>query len=98
MRIRWNRRARDEVTAAAEFFNLQSEGLGERFLSQIDEAVREIAQSPNSWPVSHGGARRRSLVSMFSYHIYYSSLGGELLIIAVAHTSRAPFYWKKRLE
>lgn len=98
MRVRYNLLARDEVIAAAEYYEQQGVGLGERFLTTIDKAVAEISSWPNSWPTSFGGTRRRSLKSPFPYSIFYLVEGGEIVIVAVAHTSRLPDCWISRLR
>jgi|SRR5580765_3185723 len=98
MRIRYNPHARDEVIKAAEYFDAQTEGLGERFLVEIDKVVRNIAVSPLLWPITKYGARKRILVSPFPYSILYKIVHGEVVIIAVAHQSREEDYWRSRVD
>ncbi len=98
MRTRYNPLARDEVIKAANYFEDQAEGLGFRFITAIDQAVSEIADSPLAWPRTNNGTRKRILVSPFPYTIHYRIVRHELVIIAVAHQSREPEYWKGRLE
>ena len=98
MRTRYNPLARDEIIKAANYFEDQAEGLGVRFLSAIDRAVKEIANSPLAWPRTKYGTRKRILVSPFPYTIHYKIQHHELVIIAIAHQSREPEYWKSRLE
>lgn len=98
MRIRYNPLARDEVIKAAEYFDAQAEGLGNRFLFEIDEVVRDIAASPLLWPTTKYGARKRILISPFPYSILYKIVHGEIVIIAVAHQSRHEDYWISRID
>ena len=98
MRIRHNRLARDEVIKAAEYFDEQAVGLGNRFLEEIDKAVREIAEMPLAWPITKYGTRKRILISPFPYSINYRIVGAEIVIIAVAHQSRDENYWLDRLD
>ncbi len=98
MRIRYNPLARDEVIKAANYFEDQDKGLGYRFLTAIDQAVNDIADSPLAWPRTKYGTRKRILISPFPYTIHYRIQHNELVIIAVAHQSRKPEYWKRRLE
>lgn len=37
-----------ELTQAAEYYESQAEGLGERFLDEIEVAVTDISQKPHS--------------------------------------------------
>ena len=98
MRIRYNPLARDEVSKAALYFESQAEGLGERFLVEIDKVVRDIADMPTLWPITKYGIRKRIIVSPFPYSIHYKIVRGEIVIIAIAHQSREPDYWKDRLD
>jgi hypothetical protein len=44
-----------------------------------------------------GVIRKRSL-KRFPYHLIYLVQNQELLILAIAHHKRDPFYWIDRLE
>lgn len=98
MRIRYNPLARDEVIKTAKYFDAQDEGLGNRFLTAIDKAIREIAKAPLAWPRTKHGTRKRILVKPFPYTIHYKIVRDELVIVAVAHQSREPDYWKQRVD
>ena len=98
MRIRYNPLARDEVIKAAVYFDEQADGLGNRFLLEIDKTVSDIAASPLSWPITKYGTRKRIIVSPFPYSIHYKIVRGEVVIIAVAHQSRREDYWVSRAE
>lgn len=98
MRIRYDPRARDETFRAARFLEDQERGLGSSFLSEIDNAVYEIAASPMIWPIAKRGARKRVLTSRFPYSIIYKKVAGEIVVVAVAHWSRSPNYWLSRLD
>jgi len=98
MRTRYNPLARDEVIKAANYFEDQGVGLGHKFLTAIDQAVNEIADSPLAWPRTKYGTRKRILVSPFPYTIHYKIQYNELVIIAVAHQSREPEFWKDRVD
>lgn len=96
MRIRYNPLARDEVIKAAEYFDDQDEGLGNRFLEEIDKVMEEIAALPLAWPITKHGTRKRILLSPFPYTIHYKIVRDELVVVAVAHQGREPDYWKQR--
>jgi len=40
---------------------------------------------------------RKFLLARFPYSVYYLSRDDEVLILAVAHGSRRPGYWRHRL-
>lgn len=98
MRIRYHSQAREEMFDAASYYEAQADGLGVRFLDEIDKAVSDISRRPNSWPITKHRTRKRILVSPFPYSIHYLPRNNEVVIIAVAHQSRHTEYWLDRLD
>ena len=88
----------EEIVKAAEYYDEQNLGLGGRFILAIDEAIREIASLPLAWPTTRQGTRKRILVSPFPYTIQYKLTDDSIVVIAVAHQSRHPEYWKDRVN
>lgn len=88
--------AEEEMYEAAKYYQSQTTGLGDDFLSEVERAIASIAQSPMTWPKIEGELRRR-LVRRFPFGILYYIEPEEIAIVAVAHLRRKPGYWKKRL-
>ncbi|RZN41532.1 MAG: type II toxin-antitoxin system RelE/ParE family toxin [Methanophagales archaeon ANME-1-THS] len=88
--------AEQEMLEAARFYESQTVGLGVDYLSEVERAVQTIAESPTTWPVIEGELRRR-LIRRFPFGILYRIEPEEIVIIAVAHLRRRPWYWKKRI-
>jgi hypothetical protein len=40
----------------------------------------------------------RALVAGFPYYLPFQILGDEILVVAIAHASRKPNYWRRRLK
>jgi toxin ParE1/3/4 len=78
------------------YLELQAEGLGRRFFSEVLRAENLIAQFPESAPEIAAGIRKRVL-RKFPYSLIYTVESEELLILAVAHHSRRPRYWVSRV-
>jgi toxin ParE1/3/4 len=89
--------AERELMEAAEFYEKRVEGLGLDFLEEFDAAKLAIRTSPQLWSPSRHGTRRY-LMHRFPYSVIYLILPDHIWIVAVAHTSRRPFYWKERLK
>lgn len=89
--------AEQEMLEAALYYQSKASGLGVVFLSEIQRAVKSIAESPNTWPILKGDLRRR-LVRRFPYGILYKVEPEEIVVIAVAHLQRKPDYWKERIQ
>ena len=88
--------AEEEMYEAAKYYQSQTTGLGNDFLSEVERAIASIAQSPLTWPKIEGELRRR-LVRRFPFGILYYIEPEEIVIVAVSHLRRTPGYWKNRL-
>ncbi len=89
--------ALEELVQAAEYYELRAEGLGERFLDEIDAAVADVAESPDRCPYFLLNTKRR-LLDRFPYMIVYLVDSERIFILAVMHQRRRPGYWKKRMD
>lgn len=68
------------------------------FLTAVRDAVQLIARTPGAWQASeHGRDVHRFVMERFPFTIVCTELADEILIIAIAHTSREPGYWRRRL-
>jgi toxin ParE1/3/4 len=88
--------AQAEFFAAQDFYEQRVEGLGEDFRQEVLAAAEVIRASPRRWPVRVLGTRTY-LVHRFPFAVVYLELPKKLWVVAVAHTSRRPSYWKGRL-
>jgi toxin ParE1/3/4 len=87
--------AEAEINEAADFYDLESPGLGNVFIDEIQRALQSIIDFPDAAPLIQGHVRKR-LVSKFPYSLMYSARENEIRILAVAHHKRRPFYWRGR--
>lgn len=87
--------ASEEVLEAARFYESRQEELGTRFLDALQKALDTIEYDPYIWKADKMG-RRKYLVWKFPYIVIYKVLSSRLYVLAVAHTSRKPGYWKSR--
>ncbi|MEQ1616044.1 MAG: type II toxin-antitoxin system RelE/ParE family toxin [Hyphomicrobiaceae bacterium] len=95
MRIRLLPEAEREVLDATSYLADQSEGAAERFLEELADAKDRVLQFPNGGSRIGKGARRL-LFRRHSYQLIYCVTADEIVVIAVAHLSRRPNYWRKR--
>lgn len=87
----------EELIQAAEYYESRVEGLGERFLDEVDAAIFDISSSPERWPLLLLNTRKRQL-NRFPYTIVYLEDSTRIYVLAVMHQRRRPGYWKKRLK
>jgi plasmid stabilization system protein ParE len=88
--------AREEFLGDAERYDREVPGLGEEFIAEVEHAVMRIAAFPEHGSPYLAGTRR-VVLGRFPYSVVYESHPDGLLIVAVAHQSRRPGYWRHRL-
>jgi plasmid stabilization system protein ParE len=93
--IRFLPEAKEEFIEAAKFYERRERGLGDRFLNELESCLERIGQQP-----ALGGAvtstLRRRLMKKFPFSVIYAYEDEVLVVVAVAHMTRKPGYWKRR--
>ncbi len=87
--------AERELLEAVEFYDLERPGLGQLFLNEVEAALQHIVDYPQGAPVPLGETRKLVL-DRFPYSIMYWLDESGVVVSAVAHHSRRPFYWQHR--
>jgi plasmid stabilization system protein ParE len=95
-RIRFHPTAQREPNEAADYYDLEGPGLGSAFLSAVERALVQVRQYPEASPVALAPVRKK-LVSGFPYAALYSIVDDTIVVLAIAHLRRRPFYWRNRL-
>ena len=88
--------ADEEMTEAAIFYEGRAKGLGMEFLDDLQRAIDQILDNPESGQIILENFRR-SILSRFPFSLIYTIEPECILIIAVAHQRRRPYYWKERI-
>jgi toxin ParE2 len=92
--------AESEIDVAADWYEHQTAGLAVRFYDELESAYEVIARQPQIFSrVSPRGSRReyRQFVLWHcSYSVIYEIDPPDLVVIAVTHNQRRPFYWRHR--
>lgn len=94
--------AAEEAAEAAAWYEAEMPGLGNDFSGAVDAAIDLIEENilpllPMSGEAGALGAKR-IILKRFPYDIVFLERSGEALVIAVAHHSRKPGYWRDRLK
>jgi plasmid stabilization system protein ParE len=94
--VRFHRLAEREYLSSYRWYSEQSAGRAERFAAAVEYAIERIARDPDAFPIELGDYRRIR-VSRFPYDHFFRRRSERLVaIVAVAHTSRRPHYWRHR--
>jgi ribose 5-phosphate isomerase B len=90
-----NEDADEELNAAAAFYELREPGLGETFLHELSITLQLLAEYPLSCQIMFD-PYRRAQIRRFPYGVVYYVGNEKIIVLAVAHSSRRPGYWRKR--
>jgi len=86
-----------ELWQAVDYYETKCVGLGLDLEREVSRILVDIKEAPDRWPIKQYGARCH-LLNRFPYAIYYLELQDVIWIVAVAHTSRKPYYWRNRMN
>lgn len=88
--------AERELIDGALFFAREANAeLGLAFIAEFERSVGVLCDYPPLGPVWRGSTRRFPL-RRFPYSIIYQLKPDEIRVIALAHQSRRPGYWRGR--
>jgi toxin ParE1/3/4 len=89
--------AEADLRDAAEFYRERAGNtLSQSLLAEFEQSVNILLQHPGLGSPWRGGGRRRYLLKRFPYSLVYTISVEEIRILAVAHHSRRPGYWRGR--
>lgn len=84
-----------ELNEAADFYDLESPGLGTEFLDAVEAALTAVADMPAAFPIELGETRKR-VISRFPYSVMYWLDDTTVHVSAIAHHRQRPRYWGDR--
>ncbi len=96
MKLTFHAGVRDDVDDAYRWYQNQRPGLGDEFLSSIEQSLEFITQNPAIYGEVHRRVRAAP-IRRFPYVIYYRSMNSVVEIVAIQHGSRNPRSWRRRL-
>ncbi len=87
--------AKAEFFEATVFYESRRVGLGATFVTEVERAIAFIRSHPDAGAPDRL-RRRRVPVPGFPYSVVYRHDSESVLIVAVAHQSRRPGFWRQR--
>lgn len=82
----------EELEAAVDYYNLQSEGLGFEFALEIKRTLKRISDYPSAWHILSPNTRR-CRTNRFPYGVVYSQREKQIIVVAIMHLHRDPKVW-----
>jgi plasmid stabilization system protein ParE len=101
MRLRLHPAALAELDEAVAWHEERRTGWGSVLFEELSLRIGQAARFPRSGaPVMGFESKydvRQYVLSRFKYVVITAHVSGEQVVVAVAHTSRQPKYWRRRL-
>ena len=89
--------AQIELEEEVKYYNEQQLRLGYDFAKEIADTIARILRYPEAW-TKLSKRTRRCRTKRFPYGVVYQITGDKILVIAVAHLRRKPWYWRERVK
>ncbi|MFO0851433.1 MAG: type II toxin-antitoxin system RelE/ParE family toxin [Gemmataceae bacterium] len=90
-----------EAVDAADWYDDQSPGRGQQFLTQVRATIARIAAHPRAFSrvprPPRGYDVREVMVDRFFWKITYAVIGGDVRVLSVTHSGRRSQPWRRRL-
>ncbi|MFH2067641.1 MAG: type II toxin-antitoxin system RelE/ParE family toxin [Pseudomonadota bacterium] len=97
MKVEIHELASKEFDDAIEWYEMQSKGLGIRFKRTVINRIHKIKQNPD-WFLVETGDIYKAHIPKFPYKILYTFNNERIVIWAIAHMHRKPWYWQLRVR
>jgi toxin ParE1/3/4 len=100
-RVRFDSRAAEELDAAADWYDERRAGLGLELVEAVDDVLEKLKEMPNLGAPVPGvktSLKVRSFpMKKFPFTVAYLLNDDEITVVAIAHESMRPGYWRERI-
>ena len=97
MQLRFFEEADQEVEEHRAWYRERNESAEAGFLGEVDHAIEQVIAAPHQWPRFLSGTRRY-VFPKYPFSLIYIVENDTINVVAIAHESRKPGYWRKRLR
>jgi len=96
MRYSLHPESEQDLREAAEYYKERAgTALSQALFTEFEHSIQLLLQHPLLGVLwLHG--KRRLVMKHFPYSVIYTVAGEEIQVLAIAHHSRRPGYWRKR--
>ena len=91
--IRLTPQAVQDLEDAAAYYHDQAPGIDASFLEEVRTVLDAIRKSPEAFG-QYDAKTRMKMTHRFPYVVFYHEAAQEIAVLAIAHGSRRPGYWK----
>jgi mRNA-degrading endonuclease RelE of RelBE toxin-antitoxin system len=98
MQIKIHELAAKELDDAIKWYELQQKNLGQRFKKSVIKKINKIKNNPKQFLIEEGDIYK-AYIPKFPYKILYTVENDTVIVVgAVAHMNRKPWYWQLRMR
>jgi toxin ParE1/3/4 len=94
--VEYHQGATADVKSAVAWYQQRSPKAALDFIEELHRAINTIREAPDRWPTGKNDTKR-FLLWRFPFALIYSEQESVITIWAVAHGSKRPEYWTRRL-
>ena len=102
MRVTFDELAEQEAREHVHWYKQRNPDSGEQLAELFIATSERIARNPLQFPLMESeenpGDVRRARLDDFPIVVVYQLFEDEAFVVALAHTSREPWYWRGRLR
>jgi plasmid stabilization system protein ParE len=95
LRVSFHPAARQELLKYRRWYLERSDSAAAGFEREVAHAIERILEAPERYPVTMR-SRRRFVLFEYPFDVIYRIRDTDVQIMAVAHHSRRPGYWRSR--
>src|SRR5260370_734149 len=92
--------AKAEISRAARRYQRERHGLENDFLATVADAFQTIQSDPFQYAKADEAPPSKDVricaIKKFPYLVVYQITANLIAVLAIAHTSRRPGYWRRR--
>lgn len=101
MKVKVSREAARELEEAAAWYEMEEPGLGRRLIDAFEHAAQLLVEPNPPLTTIQGNAAdlgaKKLVLHKFPFSLIVVRYRQRITIVALAHHSRAPSYWVKRI-
>ncbi|QIF05521.1 type II toxin-antitoxin system RelE/ParE family toxin [Roseimicrobium sp. ORNL1] len=91
--------AERELAEVTSYFEAVDSALAEAFTACILQYSTKLAANPQHFSIRRGLVRRANLLPRFGeYYLPFMVWRDRVVILAIAHAKRRPYYWRNRIN
>ncbi len=97
MRYEFHPEAEQELYEAASRYESEVSDLGSRFVDEVERVVQLLVEHPEMGS-QLDDELRHFVLRRFPFSVVYAVVSEVVYVVAVAHGSREPGYWRPRVQ